>query len=476
MSDWFLHKLKISDRTICIMVFSLFISWLMAFPFQGFIIHALADYHGVIVYRYIYALKAIHIAGLIFSGFVITKLHMVRNFVLGSIAFCIATSVVFLFPPSILWSATLFISSFLVGCCIAAWAFYFRHCALKKERIKIMADSIVGTHLLMTVLNVSTVYVSAHAGLILSMILLVLAILFTLKLPQYEAQTESNNYEQNTGVSITKPLVILSLFIFIITINSGLMYQVVIPSFENLDWLISWFWSVPFIAAIIIMRNLPSKINKSNILYIGMSLMGMSFIAFTMLDRSVAGYLIVNTLMLGSFGIFDLFWWSILGEMFDFKKNPAKIFGIGLAANVLGIIVGGLTGFHIIISNMHIVKPTFMALIILCITLAMLPPLIIQLSKTLKGHSYLYSFAELKEPEKKEYVTAFISDVKLTGKEKEIAYMLVMGKTCRMIAEELRVSDNTIKTHVRNIYAKLGAKSRTDLLKIMLEIKMPSEE
>ena len=59
------------------------------------------------------------------------------------------------------------------------------------------------------------------------------------------------------------------------------------------------------------------------------------FIGFMSLEHSAFGYLIINTLMLGVCGIYDLFWWSILGEMPDFHDNPATVLGIGLSANVL---------------------------------------------------------------------------------------------------------------------------------------------
>ncbi len=50
------------------------------------------------------------------------------------------------------------------------------------------------------------------------------------------------------------------------------------------------------------------------ILYIGMAMIIGAFICFMLLGRNTSDYLTVDTLMLGACGIFDLFWWSILGE------------------------------------------------------------------------------------------------------------------------------------------------------------------
>ena len=48
----------------------------------------------------------------------------------------------------------------------------------------------------------------------------------------------------------------------------------------------------------------------------------------------------------------------------------------------------------------------------------------------------------------------------LTGRELEILTHVGEGKTSREIAEELFISENTVRNHVRNILDKLGMKSR----------------
>ena len=102
---------------------------------------------------------------------------------------------------------------------------------------------------------------------------------------------------------------------------------------------IGYSYILPFI-----MRNLPRKTNRTYILYVAIAMIGLSFIGFMTLDHTAAGYLVVNTLMLGACGVYDLFWWSILGEMLDFHGNPAIILGAGLSANVLGVLLGGIIG------------------------------------------------------------------------------------------------------------------------------------
>jgi two-component system NarL family response regulator len=48
----------------------------------------------------------------------------------------------------------------------------------------------------------------------------------------------------------------------------------------------------------------------------------------------------------------------------------------------------------------------------------------------------------------------------LTGRELEVLTLVGEGKTSREIAEQLYISENTVRNHVRNILDKLGLKSR----------------
>ena len=56
----------------------------------------------------------------------------------------------------------------------------------------------------------------------------------------------------------------------------------------------------------------------------------------------------------------------------------------------------------------------------------------------------------------------------LTTTEFSIAMLLNRGWTIREIASFLNVSENTVKTHARHVYAKLGIKNRRELSRFML--------
>lgn len=54
------------------------------------------------------------------------------------------------------------------------------------------------------------------------------------------------------------------------------------------------------------------------------------------------------------------------------------------------------------------------------------------------------------------------NDYQLTGQEKKVLQLLVDGKSYKMIAAELAVAFDTVKSHIRNIYSKLHVNSGTE--------------
>lgn len=402
-----------NPRRLSVVVFSLFFSWLLAIPFEGRVLYALADYYNVSVKSFVFGTMAAHFVGLITCGIFVRHMKIAKKLMLFSIVFCFASSTVFFSPPSFLWTVVLLLAAFLLGSCVAAFLLALR---LPKEEV------------------VKTSY-SGHG----------------------------ENYASKAGA-----LAFLCLFIVVITINSGLMYRVQGPAFSHLEWLTSWYWAVPYIGALFIMRNLPRKTNRAYILYVAIAMIGFSFIAFLLLGRSWVDYLVVNTLMLGACGVYDLFLWSILGEMLDFDNNPAKIMGIGLSANVLGVLLGGLIGSFI--QNGQSYYPTLLALGMVCITLILLPPLHMRLLSLLKNHAYLTTITEIPVQDQSRLIGEFAIREKFTEREAEIATLLIKGKTYRMIAGQLHVSENTVKTHVKNIYSKAGVQNRTELMNLLLDI------
>jgi len=463
--------INLSERNLSIVVHSLFSSWMLAFLFEGQILYSLANAFKIDPAGMVFYGVAAIFAGLLLCGMSIKTKRAAKRLFLCSFLFFILVSVIFFFPPSIFWTAGIIAGSFLAGGCVAAWAFYLKSGTPKNERIKTVADMLILSNVFMILLNMAAIHISPHVGLALSMVMLLCAFLFALKLPVAHDASSASTEQKESSISIAKLLVFLCLFIVIITINSGLMYQVINPAFAHLELLTSWYWAVPYIAALFVMRNLPRRINRSYILYVAIAMIGLSFITYMSLGRSTVSYFVVNTLMLGACGVYDLFWWSILGEMLEFHKNPAKILGIGLSVNVLGVLLGGLIGNAVTSSDIHSPDPTLLGLVVVCVTLILLPPLHKHLSSLLKGHAFLSEFSEMSAQEQTNQVDLTARFGNLSERESQVASLLLQGKTYRTIAGELYISENTVKYYVKNIYSKFSIQSRAELIDIVQEKK-----
>jgi len=403
-----------------------------------------------------------------------------KTLILLSIAFCAAATGVFFLPLSSLWTAALLSAGFLVGCCVAAWGYYFKGCTPKDERIKTMADGLIFSNLFMILLNMAAIHISPQIGLGFSVAVLAAAFLFALRLPKEEtlkiSAAPSASGQRIVSVSKFGVLAFLCLFIVVITINSGLMYQVVNPAFSHLKLLTSWYWAVPYIAALFMIRNLSGRINRSYTPYIAIAMIGFSFILFLVMGRRWPDYLVVNTLMLGACGVYDLFWWSILGDMLEHDKNPAKIIGIGLAANVLGVLLGESIG-NIITAGGSNQDHTLLALGVVCVTLVMLPPLSNRLIKLLNHHVFLTTtLTEMLAREQVRPVREWEIAAPLSTRESEVMRLLMSGKTYKAIADELYISENTVGTHARNIYLKAGVTNRAELMNLLMNTPKPPSE
>ena len=62
------------------------------------------------------------------------------------------------------------------------------------------------------------------------------------------------------------------------------------------------------------------------------------------------------------------------------------------------------------------------------------------------------------------------SEVGLSDREKEVLDCLARGMTTAQVAEELVISENTVKTHVRHILEKLEASNRAEAVSKAIQI------
>lgn len=465
-----------NHRVMSVAAFSCLFAYLLSFVFEGQVLYSTIDAFGTQTNTFILAAIVAHFVGLFSCGFFIKTPNKAKSTMVIGMVICLIATVPFFFAPSTLWLVGLVVAGYAGGCAVAAWGFFLKKFTPKDERIKSCADVLVFSNIIMIAINVIAVNLSHVIGLLLSMLCLILGGVFTTMLPVGDVTitTAAPTGDQKSLGDIKKPMLVLFLFVAVITVTSGLMYQVINPAFEHLTGLVSWYWAVPYIVALVFMRNLSpkNKAQRSQFLYIGMGMIAAAFITFMLLSRGTVDYLIVDTLMLGACGIFDLFWWSIIGETLDYSENPAKMFGIGLSANVLGVLCGDVLGVMITSIQLPEAEIAVIALTVVCIALVILPPLNRQLTLLLKSHAYLSAYAKMTENQQSAVVCQLKLIDPLTERENEVLALILDGKTNKEIAAAMCVGESTVKYHVGNILSKYGVSSRAELISTLLKAQI----
>lgn len=463
-----IKNLYISSRTLSVCSFSCLFAYILSFPFEGKVLYSLLDYIKVDASQFILAAIIAHFFGQFTCGFFCKSPKGAKRVMLFGMGVCIPLTASFFFASPVLWMGSLVGIGYSSGCAVAAWGYFLRAYTPKNERIKSCADVLIYSNLVMIAVNMVATNISTDIGLLLSMLCLPVGMAFTWMLPTDGGATWTTETAKSVS-DIRKPMGILFLFVAIITVNSGLMYQVINPAFEHLTFLTSWYWAAPYILALAVIRNLPVRMNRPVFLYIGIGMIMCAFFAFMLLGRGAADYLIVDTLMLGACGIFDLFWWSIIGETLDYSQNPAKMFGVGLSANVLGVLCGDVLGVVITSIRLPEAEVAVIALTVVCITLVILPPLNRQLTMLLKSHVYLSAYADMNEKQQ----STIIHQVKLidplTERENEVLALILAGESNKEIATALVIGESTVKFHVSNILSKYAVSSRAELISTLLK-------
>ena len=82
---------------------------------------------------------------------------------------------------------------------------------------------------------------------------------------------------------------------------------------------------------------------------------------------------------------------------------------------------------------------------------------------------YLSVYIEAPEERKKQITEQLMPLAELTAREKEILNLVLQGKSNKVIAKELCISENTVKTHIRNILGKYEVQNRTQLISEIMQ-------
>lgn len=160
--------------------------------------------------------------------------------------------------------------------------------------------------------------------------------------------------------------------------------------------------------------------------------------------------------------------WAMLADVAHHcALSPLVIFGGGWTAYCLSFPIGQLVGSLLNATGMGVEVNGLIVYLLALATVFLLSE---------RDFSRRRAFADLDEPplptsmdaSVRAACTAIGGEHELTEREAEVMYLICMGRSKGYIAETLSISENTVRSHSRHLYAKLDIHSKQDLLDLVL--------
>ena len=263
-------------------------------------------------------------------------------------------------------------------------------------------------------------------------------------------------------------ILLMSGAFYLFNIGGGIVFGVINPCFNKLFPFIKVFNIIPYIIFCIITIILlkKEKLNVEFLLVYSIGLIIIGLIIFQFINNKWI-LLITNIFIQSGYAIMDIYMWGKIGVMSFVYNKPYKIVYYTMSANVLGVFTGVLLSNILKGSKLFNGQaPIMIALISTVLGMLIVPIIHKRTLNNLESHITFIQKSKIQQQNLKK-----ITKVEtLTVREKEIANFLILDITNKKIAEKLFISENTLKKHAKNIYAKLEVKNKKEL-KLLLEKK-----
>ncbi|UNC91372.1 LuxR family transcriptional regulator [Candidatus Contubernalis alkaliaceticus] len=459
---------------------AVFFGWLLSFPFNGPVFQAVIFNRALDGALGLY-FTFFHALGLFAAAFLFRGRKLVKGLMVLSGALCLILTVILWFSSVGWWPFWLSFLGAASSFYIIGWGYRFTYLVTNEERLKFMAVVIILSNLFYVIINIVSAQAPAYLVYILSMTLLTASLCFAAALEREDIESckdiKLDGQGEKQCLKVMDQLkefpnalmIILTLFIFGLYINGGFMYSVIYPTFAEFSRYTHFFRVVPYLAVLLVMWKFGGKVHRKLPVYLGASMLGLAFISFALLSDSLSGYIITEILIESAFGLLDLFIWTFLGVISLLYGTPYRMFGYGLSANVFAIFLGEVMGVRLmLVGEQYPMITAIFAASTIFLTFIIVPWLNDQMDRELLENT--------KDVGKKVYekkvdafnMDRFLEEKQLTPREREILTLLFKGETNKVLAEQLFISENTLKTHLKNIYKKLGVSNKRELLSMVI--------
>lgn len=216
-------------------------------------------------------------------------------------------------------------------------------------------------------------------------------------------------------------------------------------------------------------------------------------LVFTLVSLTGLGSFVTGVTFSVANGLLGMIAWALFASLSSTSGiSPLRVFGLGFSAFMMGSTLGWPFGFFIdslqLTGSLGIFSAVLLAVVLL-VCFVLFPhsnlstlgnAIVVEDDEDLYHYASEYEYATVSMPAKdveeqdelpgdtvrphwRIRIMRLAEEYELSSRETEVFILMAKGKNARTIADELCVSYNTARTHVRNIYTKLGIHSRPEL-------------
>jgi len=263
----------------------------------------------------------------------------------------------------------------------------------------------------------------------------------------------------------TIPLMSIAFFLF--SIGGGVVFEMVYPMMQKYFELAILFGLFPYIFAgfIVFFVLLRSKPNINVFLTIAAGFIILGLIVFQF-SFNKWGVFSSEILIESGYAILDVFMWGFVGIIAYVYNKPSTVVFFTMSFNVIGVVTGSVISVFLELNQNDIgITASLISLVCAVVGMIIIPIIYKEtVLETEKGIEIL-----IIEEQQQKNLQKFKSYNLLSSREKEVVEYLISNIKNKMIAEQLFISENTLKKHAKNIYAKLKVQNKKELRQIFID-------
>lgn len=436
-------------------------AWVWAVPLYGYATTMAAAGRTVDLTALFTWFLVAHAVGLVFSGYYLDRhpensVHLAR-FVL--VVDGLLTLLVWFLPP---WTWLLWFMAMgvITAPGVTAWGRWYASTVETGQMGRVFGLAAAGVSLFQGGLELLSRHLSPNAALPLALLFLAIAWLAILGTTEFAVSVRRAYLNRRPLLGRIRAAARFGLFIVGFSVVAGLSYRffLVVPVSPFVNGILR---NAPYILGVLLAGVIVDRKGLPTIMVSGSGLLAAAFLIGAWGNYMAAA--VVGIILNGlAFGLLESAPWLLLAAN-STPETAGRWFGWGLNLNVVPILLGSVIGtllVHVTPERLGLLAAVFLLLAILLLHGAA-DPLAVSHSDALESPA---PPGKAEEPERSgaEGFELMFGGL-LTDRELEIGKLVITGLSNRDIAQRMFISENTVKTHLKNIFRKTQSTNRHDL-------------